>query len=48
MLWLAIYLYIAGSAMMWWWARAQKANVRGKITAAVFWPILVPWVALFG
>ena len=46
-MWVAIYLYLMGAALMWWWARAQAADMGGKIVAAVAWPLLVPFVALF-
>jgi len=47
MLYVAIYLYVLGSTLMWWFARSRPAPMAGKILAAVLWPVTVPVVALW-
>lgn len=47
MLYVAIYLYVVGSTMMWWYARSTKKPVYGKILAVIGWPIIIPIVALW-
>jgi hypothetical protein len=48
MIYVAIYLYLMGATVMWWFARAQPKPIAGKVLAVVFWPVLVPATALWG
>lgn len=48
MIWVAVYLYVVGATLMWWWARAQRTQPSAaKVLVAVLWPIMVPVVALW-
>ena len=47
MLWIALYLYVVGATLMWWWARAQEKSKPAKILAVILWPIIVPIAALW-
>jgi len=44
----AIYLYVMGATMMWWFARSTGKPLAAKVTATLGWPILVPISALWG
>lgn len=48
MIWLALYLYVMGATVVWWFARQYPAPLAGKIIAVIGWPILVPFAALWG
>ena len=46
MIWLSTYLYVMGAVIMWWFARSRNEPNLAKFFAVLFWPILVPMVAL--
>jgi hypothetical protein len=43
----AVYLYVIGATMMWWYARSTSKPMAGKIMAVFGWPIIVPIAALW-
>jgi hypothetical protein len=48
MIYLAIYLYLMGATVMWWFARSQPTPRAGKVIAVIGWPVIVPVAALWG
>jgi hypothetical protein len=44
----AIYLYVMGATIMWWYARSTAKPMAAKVLAVLGWPVIVPVAALWG
>jgi hypothetical protein len=48
MIYVAIYLYLMGATLMWWFARSTNKPATAKVIAVIGWPVIAPAAALWG
>ncbi len=47
MIYVAIYLYVMGATVVWWFARSRDYPRLSKAMAVLGWPIVIPVAALW-